>query len=259
MRSLLVLGLFSTSVGCNSHINVFSLDDDRQLGADLHAQIQANQAEYPLLAEADYPDAYAHLNRVMDELLASGAVAHADDFDWQAYMIHDDDTLNAFAAPGGYLYFYTGLIHYLEVEDHFAGVFAHEMAHVDRRHSTVQLTNNYGVETLLGLLVGENAGVLGDIAEGLVGLQFSRAHEFEADEYSVRFLCPTDYAGDGTAGFFEKMLEEGDSSSGIPTFLSTHPDSQERVDRVHAWAESLGCDNALSDNAQWADFQASLP
>ncbi|MBN2799167.1 MAG: M48 family metalloprotease [Deltaproteobacteria bacterium] len=259
MRALLPLITLATLVGCDSHVNVFSLDDDRQLGADLHAQILSTPNEYPLLAREDYPEAYGHLDGVMDQILASGAVRHADDFEWQAYIIHDDSTLNAFAAPGGYLYFYTGLINYLEREDHFAGVFAHEAAHVDRRHATVQLTNAYGLSTLVDLLVGENTGILGDVAESLVSLQFSRAHEFEADEYSVRFLCPTEYAADGTAGFFEKLLEESGEGVSVPAFLSTHPDSQERVDRVHAWAEELGCTVEPSDNADWAAFQAALP
>ena len=67
-------------------------------------------------------------------------VADFSDFDWELKIIHDDETLNAFCAPGGYIYVYTGLIKFLAHEDNLAGVIGHEIAHADLRHSTQQLT-----------------------------------------------------------------------------------------------------------------------
>lgn len=254
-RAVLALPLLAA---CSGGVNIFSLEDDIQLGADLHAEILANPSEYPLLDPAEYPDAYAHLDRIQQQLLDSGAVAHADDFEWQTYIIHDDDTLNAFAAPGGYIYIYSGLINYLDEEDHFAGVFAHEMAHVDRRHATQRLTKVYGLETLLGVALGEDPGLLGEIAVGLVSLKFSRNDEFEADEYSVRTLCSTAYAGDGTAGFFEKLLVDSEGGMDI-ALLSTHPTDEDRVDAIDEWIDVLGCDTTPNPDGQWAELQASLP
>ena len=93
-----------------------------------------------------YPDAYAHLDALRDDILASGEVAYADEFDWETHFIQDDEVLNAFAAPGGYIYVYTGLMRYLEEEDQLAGVLGHEIAHAANRHSTEQLTKQYGIE-----------------------------------------------------------------------------------------------------------------
>ncbi len=242
---------------CEQGVNIFTLEDDRELGAQLHDEILANPADYPLLDEAEHPEAYDHLNRVHDAIMDSGEVTRADDFDWQVYIIDDPDTLNAFAAPGGYTYYYSGLILYLEQEDHFAGVMAHEMAHVDRRHSTQQLTQAYGVATLVDIVLGEDTGILADVAESLVSMSFSRSDENEADEYSVRFLCETDYAADGAAGFFEKLLEGGGME--LPAFLSTHPNSQDRVDHVHELAAELGCSTEPNPDADYEAFQASLP
>jgi len=242
--------------GCQAvdDVNLFSIEDDIELGGDLRDEILSQPRNYPMLDRDENPDAYAHLERVRDAVLDSGEVAHAPDFDWEVYIVHDDETLNAFAAPGGYIFVYTGLIHFLDTEDEFVGVMGHEIAHADQRHSTEQLTQAYGVSTLVGYLLGEDPGLIAELAEGLVSLSFSRDDESESDEFSVRYLCETDYASNGAAGFFEKL--EGVE---IPEFLSTHPSSDTRVDDINALADELGCSTDPNANAQWADFQASLP
>jgi len=257
--SLPALLLVLLSTGCESAggLNLFSIDDDIELGAQLDAEIRADPATYPILDEGQYADAYEELYRMRDELLETGEVQYADDFEWQLAIIHDDETLNAFAAPGGYIYVYTGLLRYLEHEDHFVGVLGHEIAHADERHSTQQLTRLYGISTLLGVLLGDDPGLIADIAASLLSLSFSRTHEEEADERSVYYLCPTDWAANGTAGFFEKLLEEGGVD--IPEFLSTHPSSESRVEDINALAELLGCDTEYNPDADWQRVLDTLP
>ena len=255
---LLLAGFFL--MGCSSDgkfldgVNIFTIEDDKEFGAQLRDEIAANPEDFPILDPGTYPQAYEHIYRIRDEVLASGEVRHVDDFDWETYIIHDDDTLNAFCAPGGYIYVYTGLIKFLEHEDELAGVMGHEIAHADQRHSTEQLTTAYGISTILGLIFGEDPGLLAEIAAGLMNLSFSRADESEADADSVHQLCATDYNAAGAAGFFEKL--EG---AEIPEFLSTHPSSSSRVEDIHNLASELACD---TENNPDADYQAiidSLP
>lgn len=261
-RLLPVVLLASVLAGCEDgsvpDVNLFSIQDDKQLGAELDAEIEANPREYGrILDPAEYPEAYDHLNRIRDEILASGEVEYADKFEWETHLIDDDEVLNAFAAPGGYIYVYTGLLRYLDQEDHFAGVLGHEIAHAANRHSTEQMTQAYGVSALLGIVLGKNPGLIPEIAAGLVGLEFSREDETEADEYSVYYLCETAYAADGTAGFFEKIESEGGYE--IPEFLSTHPSSSSRVEDIRALAEAEGCSTEPNPDAQWNAFLNSLP
>lgn len=246
-------------VGCSEgSLNLFSIQDDIELGEQLRDQILADPDTYPVVDEADAPEAYEYLYMVRDELLATGEVAYADDFAWEVYLIDDDETLNAFAAPGGYIWVYSGLIQYLEEDDYFVGVMGHELAHAAERHSTEQLTKIYGLSVLISLLLGEDPGLIVEIAAGLANLSFSRASEAEADERSVEYLCETSWAADGTAGFFAQLEAEG--GGGIPEFLSTHPSPENRVADIQAYAELLGCDTTLSaDGNEWEDFQASLP
>jgi len=134
--SVLSLCLFAF-YGCDEgKVNFFTLDQDIQFGMQLDSAILADPVSYPILSENDYPEAYNHMYRIRDEILQSSKLRYASRFDWEVKIIHRDDILNAFAAPGGYIYFYTGLIHFLDDESQFAGVVAHEIAHADRRHST---------------------------------------------------------------------------------------------------------------------------
>jgi len=246
--------LFLVCYSCGGEVNLFSIQDDKDMGMQIDDEIEANPETYPILSELDYPDAYTHLRRIRDNVLASGQVAHADEFLWQVHIIEDDETLNAFAVPGGYLYFYTGLIKFLDSEDEFAGVMAHEMAHAAERHTTDALTKQYGFSILAEIILGENQNILTDIALGLTSLAFTRADETDADTHSVIYLAETDYDCTGAAGFFEKI--EGEPQP--PEFLSTHPSPSNRIENIDNQASILNCSTTPSGN----DYQAfvdSLP
>jgi predicted Zn-dependent protease len=254
----LLLGACGTELPA---VNLFTIEDDIELGAQLRDEINANPKEYGNVLDPADPanaEAYAHLQRITDEILSSDEVAHRDEFPWELYIIDDPETLNAFCAPGGYIYVYTGIVKYLDEEDHFAGVMGHEIAHAAQRHSTQQLSKAYGVSVLLGVIFGSDPGLIAQVAAGLLSLEFSRTDESEADEYSVYYLCDTDYAANGTAGFFQKIVDEGDQGF-VPEFLSTHPSPDNRVENINILAEDLGCSLELNPNADWAGFQSSLP
>lgn len=258
MLTISAVFTWSACSGDGGGVNIFSVEDDKMLGMQLRDEILANPQEFPVLDEVQYASAYGYLNDVVDDILASGEVRYAEAFAWETRIIENDTVLNAFAAPGGYIFVYTGLIKFLEKKDDFVGVMGHEMAHADRRHSTQQLTQQYGVAVLLELLVGNNESLLGNVLGSLLTLKFSRDDEAEADEYSVIYLCDTEYAANGAASFFEALLNMGVATP--PQFLSTHPSPDNRVADINAEADSRGCDTTFDSNDQeWEAFKASLP
>jgi len=97
-------------------INIFTVQDDIELGQQLHDEIMGDPASYPLLSEAQYPEAYQHMRRVRDSILLTGKVAYDDVFVWDVNIIRNDTVLNAFCTPGGYIYFYSGIIKFLDNE-----------------------------------------------------------------------------------------------------------------------------------------------
>lgn len=238
-------------------INIFSVQDDIELGMQLRDQVLASPDEYNVVPRASNLSAYNYLEGIVQDILNSGKVKYADDFDWEIYLIKDDSTLNAFAAPGGYIFVYSGIIKYLDNKDAFVGVMGHEMGHADRRHSTNQLTKQYGVATLLDILLGSDDNAVKNVLGSLLALKFSRSDETDADRQAVIYLCESDYAADGVAYFFEKLEAEGAGSP--PEFLSTHPSPENRIENIHKEAEDRGCDTTISDTeAEWKAFQQSI-
>ena len=193
-------------------LNILSLEQDIELGKQVSGEIEKDPKQYPLLPETGRDgkneQAYAYLRGIVGRILNSGQVTHKDDLPWQVKIIQNDTTLNAFAAPGGFIYVYTGIIKYLDTEDQLAGVLAHEIAHADKRHTSRTITREYGYDLILTVLLGENQSTLVNLARGLVGLRYSRGFEEEADKFSVVYLCNTQYRSDGAAGFLQKIQEE---------------------------------------------------
>ncbi len=244
-------------VSCSSaeSFNLFTLNDDITFGKQMHEEILANPGEYPLLdrtASAENEAVYAYVEDIMYRILDSGKIENRDAFEWKLTII-DDDVLNAFAAPGGYLYFYTGFLKFAESEAELAGVMAHEIAHADRRHSTQKLTKVYGIQVLLSLLVDENSStmsqILAQMASGGGNLAFTRENEYEADEYAMRYMYSIYGSSDrnynllSMQDFFNRMEDElGVDGSGdsLSVFLRTHPYNDDREDAMTALWESFG-------------------
>ncbi|MDI3527330.1 MAG: hypothetical protein PWR03_1513 [Tenuifilum sp.] len=247
--------------GCSDDgINFFTLEQDMKFGEQLDSAIIANPDEYPILDRDQYADAYNHIERVMEAILNSNDIRYSKTFNWQVKIIHNDDVINAFAAPGGYLYFYTGLIKFLDNEAQLAGVMAHEIAHADRRHSTQMLTKQYGFSILLSIILGENPSqleqILSQLALGGTLLKYSRDNEYEADKFAITYLYDTDYHPYEMAKFFEKMMG---STHKIPEFLSTHPSDENRIKNIEEVWKSMGGKEGFTYEDRYQDFVNSLP
>jgi beta-barrel assembly-enhancing protease len=236
----------------------FSLEDEVKLGEQVSQEVEKDPKNR-VLDEKTHAAAYGHLRRITDAVLNSGEVRYRKEFPWRVKIIHNDSVLNAFCAPGGFIYVYTGIVKYLDNEDQLAGVMAHEIAHADRRHATSNLVKMYGVNALAAIVLGRRSqGQVAQIAQGLVGLNFSRRHEREADDYSVVYLCKTRYQSNGAAGFFGKMLREN-KGGGAPEFMSTHPSSANRVRDIDAKAAAMNCGTKASGGNTYQQFKNSLP
>jgi beta-barrel assembly-enhancing protease len=270
LKNLIFITLISISFyGCKkdndgilSDLNLFPLSKDIELGETMDSIIKADPAQYPILDPATNAAAYQFINSMFQKILQSDEFDHRDDFDWKITIINNNSVLNAFAVPGGKLYFYTGIIKYVDDAATLAGVVAHEMAHADRRHSTQQMTKAVGVNVLLSILLGNDksqlAQLAGELAGGLAELKFSRDDEYEADSYSVKYLADTDYNPVGIKSFFEKLRAEGQTAATFE-FLSTHPDDENRINNINdVWA-SIGSPTGSDYAEEYATFKSLLP
>lgn len=256
-----LITLLLTAAGCASSANMYSVDDDRQLGLRISQQIADDPKTYPVLSEAQYPEAYQHIRRITSTILNSGQVKLKDKFEWKVQIIRDDKTLNAFCTPGGYIYVYTGIIKYLESEDQLAGVMGHEIGHADGRHSTKQMTKAQGANiliTLASIFIGQDISGIANPLASLTLMKYGRDDETEADASSVKYLYPTEYDARGAARFFEKMIKSGQASGG-PVFLSTHPDPGNRVQAITADWQKRGGKVGETFAERYALVKKSIP
>jgi beta-barrel assembly-enhancing protease len=241
------------------------ISEDVKVGAQTSQEIANNAKEFPLLPESGNEQVYSYVRGITTKILNSSSIKHRADFPWVVKIIKDDKTLNAFCTPGGYIYVYTGLIKYLDSEDQLAGVLGHEIAHADNRHSMQQVVQLFGVQALASIgaqVVTKNSGegtqkaavTAAQVASALVGLKFSRAHETDADNSSVHYLCDTDYNAAGSAGFFEKISKEPTP----PEWLSTHPNPANRVQNIYNESKQASCTGSNKNAQQYQRIKQLL-
>jgi len=145
------------------------------------------------------------------------------------FQVVNNDSVNAFATMGGYVYLNTGLLKEADNEAELASVVAHEIAHIVARHSINQMREAAianGVTAVAGL--DRNVAIqLG--VELALRRPKSRKHEFEADILGLENLTRAGYAPYGMVSFMKKLLKAGGS---VPAFLSTHPGTPQRIDAL---------------------------
>lgn len=165
-----------------------------------------------------------YINDIGQEI---AAVSDRDDIPY-TFQVVKDDSLNAFATMGGFIYIHTGLIEAADNEAQLASVIAHEIAHITNRHAVKQMK-----EAAIAQGIASAAEIDRSVAVN-IGYELalrrpnSREDEREADEDGWRFLGNAGYAQVGMIQFFEKLQGQGS----VPTFLSTHPSPENRVARL---------------------------
>jgi predicted Zn-dependent protease len=146
------------------------------------------------------------------------------------FQVVQDDSINAFATLGGFVYINTGLIRRADNEAELAGVVAHEIAHVTEKHVLDRLRQAAIAQGVLNA-TGVDPDVLVNIAyELVINRPNSRSAEYEADQVGLDILTRSNYAPVGMVNFFERLLSSG--GGGLPQFLNTHPDTRNRVARL---------------------------
>src|SRR5688572_18110287 len=178
------------------------------------------------------------------------AVSHRKNLKYE-FKIVDSPVVNAFAVPGGYVYFTRGIMAHFNNEAEFAGVLGHEIGHITARHSAKQYSNamlaNIGL--VAGVLISPEFAQFADVAQqgvGLLFLKFGRDAERQSDELGVEYSTKINYDAQQMADFFGTLQQLQKQSGGedVPDFLSTHPnpgDRQKTVTKLAAdWRKKVG-------------------
>ncbi len=187
------------------------------------------------------------------------------------FVVINQDVVNAFAAPGGVIALYSGLILAADDENEVAGVLAHEIAHITQQHLYRAMENQQAMTipialAMLGLILiggGSGEAIQGALLGGQAAAQqasifFTRQNETEADRIGIRTLSMAGYDPVGMVEFFEKMGRINRSmGEGPPEFLRTHPVSVSRITEAKNRAENMP-ETEPSDGRDFYLVQARL-
>lgn len=216
-----------------------SVDSDRERGYAFDLELRKHLPQIEDLLVLEF---VAELGqRLVDDL-------GDQPFDYR-FRVIPDPSLNAFAVPGGFIYFHSGTILSANSVEELAGVLAHELGHVKGRHSA-RMARDAAIPGLLTTLVGVAATaatgeaapmIAAQAANVAIQLQYSRQYEDEADRMAVDFLARSKFRSEGLVRFFERIqLEQRRLPPGqIPPYLFSHPQVESRISVVRQLAEEF--------------------
>jgi predicted Zn-dependent protease len=177
-------------------------------------------------------------------------VSHRPNLPYDCKVV-DSPVINAFAVPGGYIYFTQGIMAHLNSEAELLGVVGHELGHVTARHSAEQYSRAQLAQVGLGLTLGlsETLASFSDVIQfgvGMMFLKFSRDNETESDDLGVEYSSKLGYDAIQMANFFQTLdrMQPSSDRSGLPEWFSTHPNPADRDNTVRRkakeWQTNLG-------------------
>ena len=184
-----------------------------------------------------YPD--EQLQALVDAVgnkLVNNSVARETPYQYEFHLLADDSTINAFALPGGQIFITYALFSQLN-EPQLAGVLGHEIGHVLGRHSAERIAESSFWQTLAtGASVG---GDMGNLVAGIgqnTLLKNGRGDELESDELGVQFMIQSGYDPTEMITVME-ILKSAAGPNRVPEFQSTHPDPENRIEKIKAALE----------------------
>lgn len=224
---------------------VLSKSDENQLGRAIMRQIRASGelVEDPQVTE--------YINEIGHRIAAQANIDGNHEF---SFFVVDNNVINAFALPGGFIGVHTGLLEATRNEDELAGVLAHEVAHVTQRHIARRIHANQrqsilSTAIMLGAILAGAAGGGGDVMQGAIAvaqgtaaqqqINFTRSNEYEADRVGISALAAAGFDPQGMGSFFE-VMSRGTTpiEQRLPEFLRTHPVSSARIAEARGRARS---------------------
>ncbi|MEW5756533.1 MAG: M48 family metalloprotease [Pseudomonadota bacterium] len=217
----------------SSSDTVLSIQEERRLGEMFMRNVQRS-AEI-----VDDPEVELYIQGLGQRLVS---YLPSIPYDFHFFVI-DAAEINAFAVPGGYVGINSGLILAAETENELASVVAHEIAHVSQRHISRSFEKNQRVSLttmasiIAAILLSGQGGdaSLAALSTGMATgyqaqLNFTRAHEKEADRVGIQLMAESGYDPRGMPQFFEKLQQQSRySTTGLPEILMTHPVTVSRI------------------------------
>ena len=245
--ALVVTACATNPVTGKREISFMSEAQEISVGRELDAQVRQEMGLYE----------DNELQRYVQELgMQLARRSQRPNLPW-SFAVLDSPAVNAFALPGGYIYITRGILPYLDNEAQLVGVLGHEIGHVTARHSAQQYTRGMGAS--LGVLVGSifvpQIRPFGDLAQSGIGvlfLKFGRDDELQADALGAEYAAGGGWDPEEVPAFLTTLarIAETTDRNGVPNWLLTHPQPENRATRVGETVKKLRAPTAAGPVAQ---------
>jgi predicted Zn-dependent protease len=213
---------------------------ETDLGDTAERQMAAMLSQTGVFEACD-PDPASIANRAIAGFAARVIDGIDTPFDLDVTVIRTD-VPNAFALPGGKVFFFSGLLDRAETPDEFAGVLAHEIGHVVYRHGIEKVIATAGTGALIGFVLGDLTGIsiAAGIGSTLIDTRFSREAEREADRFAANAASRLGFAASGMPDLLDRAAEDTRFDRAL-AFFSTHPLTEDRraaLERMTSYEDS---------------------
>ena len=214
---------------------------EKQIGQESDPAILASYGKYEDAA------LQAFINQKGQEM---AAISHRPALGYE-FKIVDSPVVNAFAVPGGYVYFTRGIMAHFNNEAEFAGVLGHEIGHITARHANDMQRKQLFTQLLLigGMIASEQFRQYADLASNAASvllLKYSRDNESQSDKLGVEYSTEIGYNSHYMAGFFKTLQKLSGDTGSIPSFMSTHPDPGDRYNKVNEYTDVVAATKSLN-------------
>lgn len=194
-----------------------------------------------------HPDQRAQaLVKEVGNRLVTHSIASQSPYRYDFHLLRDQRVVNAFALPGGQIFITAALFNRLENEDQLAGVLGHEIGHVVARHSAERMAKQELYQGLTGAAVmatydpsnpgSQRSAEVAQYISNLINMKFGRDQELQSDDLGVRLMIEAGYNPEELVGVM-RILKEASGGQSRPEFSSTHPDPENRIEKIRAAIE----------------------
>jgi len=186
----------------------FTIADQRKIGNELARYVMENPVAYPLYRPERNTELYSRLNELLSTVVITPNAVNRSKFDWEIYVLRDDEKKTVFTMPGGKIYITSEFLKFINSEEELLAVLSHELYYADQEIAMWLLERDFSGLTLGDIIYNNPVSEKGEMIATLRETPFSHEQVEAADLYAIELLCDFVFRADGIATILDGISDE---------------------------------------------------